>query len=135
MIEGFKNRITLTSIDAIELVETYKHVWRNNSFIYFDPPYFNQGKHLYHNYYCEEDHQHIVRKIEKLKKHHWIVSAPFPTLKYQSMMHLAETASRREITCAICATAPCIHACRSLSGSVNKSEFSTSRGVRFCKTG
>lgn len=54
MIAHKKNCITLTSIDALELM---KHVDVSEmNFFYLDPPYFNKGPELYMNYYSKDDH-------------------------------------------------------------------------------
>lgn len=47
----------------------------DNSFIMFDPPYFEKGKTLYPEYFTESDHKNLRNTIDRyLKKHNWIIT-------------------------------------------------------------
>ena len=67
-----KDRIELTSMDAVELI---KHIRRpsGKTFCYLDPPYYVKGRDLYLNYYNDEDHKAIAEAIKKYKGK-WIIS-------------------------------------------------------------
>jgi DNA adenine methylase len=74
MVSDLRERIRLTKMDASDLIGEFSAVWKNNSLIYFDPPYYNKGKHLYFDFYEDNDHKQIARKISSLKHHRWMVS-------------------------------------------------------------
>lgn len=44
-----------------------------NSFVYIDPPYFEQGKNLYRYYYNEVDHRRLASTIKR-KAYPWLIS-------------------------------------------------------------
>ena len=71
-IAEYKDRIELTSMDAVELI---KHIRRpsGKTFCYLDPPYYVKGRDLYLNYYNDEDHKAIAEAIKKYKGK-WIIS-------------------------------------------------------------
>lgn len=64
-ISKFKDRIVLLNLDALNLIETI-----NNNIgaclIYFDPPYYKQGKKLYTNFYNANDHRVLSDSIKQL---------------------------------------------------------------------
>ena len=74
MVGEFRDRIVLTSLDSIELIESRKASWRKSAFVYLDPPYYNKGKHLYYDFYSDDDHKQIARQINKMKSLYWVVS-------------------------------------------------------------
>lgn len=43
-------------------------------FIFFDPPYYNQGKNLYTNFFEHNDHVELKKKIDNLKGYYWILT-------------------------------------------------------------
>lgn len=55
----YANRIELHNQDAIEFVTTIRPRLGQNAFIYFDPPYYNQGAALYANFYTHESHKQL----------------------------------------------------------------------------
>lgn len=74
-IANEKNRIDLYQLDAIKLIETTLRKYDNtNTFIFFDPPYYVQGKNLYKNFYKHKDHERLALNISKLKEYYWIVT-------------------------------------------------------------
>ncbi|MCI9073072.1 MAG: DNA adenine methylase [Lachnospiraceae bacterium] len=54
-----KKHITIYNKDIISLLRNYADNWGNNTFFYFDPPYYNKGQKLYKNFFCHDDHQRI----------------------------------------------------------------------------
>ena len=46
----------------------------SDSFIFFDPPYFNQGSNLYYTSFNEHDHQTMANKILELNDFFWITT-------------------------------------------------------------
>ena len=74
-IASFKKKIKLTNLDATVFIKkVVKKIPTEKAFIFFDPPYFKQGKDLYTNFYEENDHACLFKAIDKLKKYKWIVT-------------------------------------------------------------
>lgn len=48
-IHSMADNFTIENEDALEFIET--HYWLNNSTMFIDPPYYEQGKHMYLHYY------------------------------------------------------------------------------------
>mgnify|MGYP002626744714 FL=1 len=71
-VAEYKDRIELTSMDAVELI---KHTRRpsDKTFCYLDPPYYVKGRDLYLNFYNDDDHRAIAKAIKKYKGK-WIIS-------------------------------------------------------------
>lgn len=70
-----KDKIHLYQMDAIKLINLIKRDYDSqSSFIFFDPPYFVQGKKLYTNFYNEKDHQKLAKKISELEDYYWITT-------------------------------------------------------------
>lgn len=72
-IAEYKDRIELTSMDAIKLIKRYKRTPAAKTFCYLDPPYYVKGRDLYLNYYNDDDHRAIANAIKKYKGN-WIIS-------------------------------------------------------------
>lgn len=72
-IAKYKERIFLYNLDAEELLDEVIPDLGIKTLIYFDPPYYNKGKHLYENYYDHEDHLRLSKKIGQID-HKWIVT-------------------------------------------------------------
>lgn len=62
----YSNRIKLHNQDAIEFVTSILPYLGQDSFIYFDPPYYNQGAALYANFYTHESHQKLAEFIQTI---------------------------------------------------------------------
>ena len=45
-----------------------------NAFIYFDPPYYNNGRRLYKNFFQDQDHRVLAEDIRTTANVPWIVS-------------------------------------------------------------
>ncbi|ADV94835.1 MULTISPECIES: DNA adenine methylase [Bacillus] len=77
-ISSVKEKINLYNHDAIHLI---KHVLpnfpKNRLFIFFDPPYYKQGKNLYTNFYDHDDHQELCYEIKGISDSHWITTYDF----------------------------------------------------------
>ncbi len=73
-IAQYKNKISLYNEDATVFIKTVLPEIKENSLVYFDPPYYVKGqKSLYTNFYEPKDHKSIAQLISDLKQH-WIVS-------------------------------------------------------------
>lgn len=67
-----RDRITLTNVDALALIEHWG-TRTDAGFLYLDPPYFVKGEGLYDNFYTVEDHAQIAAAVQRLE-HPWVVS-------------------------------------------------------------
>lgn len=74
-IASQRSRIDLFQLDALELIILIKEQYDSkNSFIFFDPPYYIQGKNLYTNFYNHENHEELAESISNLCDYHWITT-------------------------------------------------------------
>jgi len=69
-----KNDITVYNKDIKSFLTKYVQKYEGNTFIYFDPPYFEKGKQLYLNFFDKEDHIEIEKTIMKYAKCDWVIS-------------------------------------------------------------
>ena len=74
-ISNYRDKIELYNFEANDFINhiLLKHS-SNNIFIFFDPPYYEQGKNLYTNFFKHEDHEILKSNIDKLKEYHWILT-------------------------------------------------------------
>ncbi len=70
----YSSRIKLLNLDAIDLISDKSIGIFEDSFYYFDPPYFNNGRDLYLNYYNYDDHLLLANKIKSIKTLKWILT-------------------------------------------------------------
>ncbi|MDR1533789.1 MAG: DNA adenine methylase [Planctomycetota bacterium] len=63
-ISGQKARITVTNLDAIELLRRYLPKI-GKTLVYFDPPYHQKGGLLYLNHYTPRDHRRLSAAIRQ----------------------------------------------------------------------
>jgi len=74
-IAKLKSRIKLSHSDALSFLKFGMTKWPKKTLIYLDPPYFEQGRELYYDYYNPEDHADVAKLIDtKMQSKHWIVS-------------------------------------------------------------
>lgn len=73
-ISLFKDKISISCMDAEKYIEEYIPSLSKNTLIYFDPPYYEKGSDLYLNFYKKEDHFRLSKVIQKISKHKWILS-------------------------------------------------------------
>jgi len=74
-IAKMRNRIRLTRMDALKLLETRGEEWPAKTLIYLDPPYYEKGRDLYYDFYEHEDHEQIYRFLTKeFAKKRWVIS-------------------------------------------------------------
>ena len=48
--------------------------YKENAFVYFDPPYYKKGKALYKNFFKPDDHKIIAESIQKNIRCDWVVT-------------------------------------------------------------
>ena len=69
-----KSKIHLYNKDIKSFLENYVPKYEENTFIYFDPPYFNKGKQLYLNFFNYNDHIRIEKLIGDTVNCDWIIT-------------------------------------------------------------
>jgi DNA adenine methylase len=73
-IARYRDRISLTRLDATDFLKRIALRLPSKSLTYLDPPYYVQGQQrLYASYYRPEDHAAIARQLTLLRRP-WIVS-------------------------------------------------------------
>ncbi|WP_165878120.1 DNA adenine methylase [Micromonospora sp. MW-13] len=72
-IAGYSSRITVSKVDAAEMIESELVRGRSHRLLYLDPPYFVKGEGLYDNFYGFEDHRK-VRDAVSATPGPWVVS-------------------------------------------------------------
>lgn len=70
----YKNRISLSNIDAKNMILDYLPTISQNSLIYLDPPYYDKGAFLYQNHFKHADHVSLSQAIAQITRHRWVVS-------------------------------------------------------------
>lgn len=73
-IAEYSDRIHLSNLDALELINDLRLKLSEKTLFYFDPPYYVKGKGLYLNYYNDDNHREIATVIKKLDRYKWIIS-------------------------------------------------------------
>lgn len=74
-IANMRRRIKLTRSDALALLRHGLPRWSDKTLIYLDPPYYEQGRELYYDYYQAGDHAELAAFIRaNMADRAWIVS-------------------------------------------------------------
>lgn len=73
-IARVRSRISLTNLDATELIRSHSPQWTSKTLVYLDPPYFAKGPDLYYNFYKPDDHAGVAQAVHQLQDVSWIVS-------------------------------------------------------------
>lgn len=70
----YKNKITVSNMDAIDFLKEGKSRWSDKTLVYLDPPYYEKGRDLYYNYYKYNDHRAVAEATKEITTAKWIVS-------------------------------------------------------------
>lgn len=74
-IAKMRRRIKLTQSDALALLRYGLSKWPRKTLVYLDPPYYDQGRELYYDYYKPNDHAELAKFVGvKMNSRSWIVS-------------------------------------------------------------
>lgn len=74
-ISSLRESIILSNKDAEAfIVEISNNYSLDKTFIFFDPPYFTQGRNLYLKFIDENKHKDIKSSIDKLNGYKWIIT-------------------------------------------------------------
>lgn len=71
-ISKMRDRIQLSNMDGIQFVNCINRR-KENVFINLDPPYYEDGRDLYLNFYNDKDHKSLSKCVERINKY-WMVS-------------------------------------------------------------
>nr|DAS13661.1 MAG TPA: DNA adenine methylase [Caudoviricetes sp.] len=75
IIAQHKESIMLHNYEAKDFIfNILQNFSNNNLFIFFDPPYYKQGKNLYTNFFSHKDHENLGLAIKKLDEYFWILT-------------------------------------------------------------
>lgn len=104
----YKGKIKVYNKDIRSFVKNVISENQENSFIYFDPPYYSKGKELYKNYFVPKDHQDIQALLAKDICCPWVLTyddefyiqklyQEFTLKKYELVYSLANKGKHLEI--------------------------------------
>lgn len=105
-INEVADQIELYNLEANELISNVLlNKSPDNLFVFFDPPYYKQGKNLYTNFFQHEHHALLKEHIDILQDYKWILTydyeenikkiyESYPTLEYR--IHYSANRVRKE---------------------------------------
>lgn len=74
-ISSYKERIEIYNLEAKDLIKKVVSNYEPNEvFVYLDPPYYQQGKNLYKNFFKHQDHIDLYNVVSEMEKYYWIVT-------------------------------------------------------------
>ena len=74
-ISSMPDRIKLTRMNALDMIPRIRtSLDTEKDFIFFDPPYFEQGSNLYYSSFDESGHKDLSEEILSLTQHKWITT-------------------------------------------------------------
>lgn len=66
-VAQYKEKISLYNLEIKDFINNILPKYKNNAFVYFDPPYYKKGHELYINFFKPEDHKVLAGLIKKIK--------------------------------------------------------------------
>lgn len=70
-----RERIELYNLEANDLIQNVLlNLNTKNLFVFFDPPYYKQGKNLYTNFFDHDNHVELKKCIELMNDYKWITT-------------------------------------------------------------
>lgn len=75
LIHSYSDRIKLTRLNALDMVPQIREsIDQDNSFIFFDPPYYDQGNNLYYSSFDSSGHDNMSKSILSMTNYNWITT-------------------------------------------------------------
>lgn len=75
-----RERIALHNLEANDLIQNILlQINPENLFVFFDPPYYKQGKNLYTNFFDHDNHFELKNCIELMDDYKWITTYDYET--------------------------------------------------------
>lgn len=97
-IASQRNKINLSNLDAIDLVEKFcPQSQKEMPIFYFDPPYYLKGSSLYAHHYHHEDHKRLSEVLSKIKGAYWVLSYD-DTPEIKKLYHWVAPSQQKEYT-------------------------------------
>lgn len=69
-----KAHIKVYNKDVDSFIKNYLPKYKDNAFVYFDPPYYKKGKQLYLNFFTYADHIRIEKMVSHQVNCDWIIT-------------------------------------------------------------
>lgn len=73
-IASLRDKITIYNHEAIELIEKLFLEANDSNLFFLDPPYYNQGRNLYFNFYTHENHENLAYLLAKYRSDKWFLT-------------------------------------------------------------
>lgn len=74
-ISKYKDKIQLYNLEANNFIKKVILDYSPEEvFVFFDPPYYEQGKNLYTNFFEQDNHVRLKENIDYLKDYYWILT-------------------------------------------------------------
>lgn len=73
-IVQYKNQIKIYNKEIRSFINCVIPKYEENAFVYFDPPYFENGQRLYKNFFSPSDHADIAQSIVSGVNCQWIIT-------------------------------------------------------------
>ena len=72
-IAEYKDHIMIYNMEALDFIEDII-LKKRKSFVFFDPPYYTQGKNLYLSFVNKDEHKKLAQNILNLSDYKWITT-------------------------------------------------------------
>ena len=69
LIHDHNDRISLYTLDAVELLKNIVPGLPDDTLVYLDPPYYVKGGDLYEHHYKHDDHKKVAEEAKKIRQH------------------------------------------------------------------